>query len=840
MNNPPPPSPLIFENFFPAQSPVSVVNTMTYAFVPNEVKPVRRRAVSNDSEGPKKAVITKILGKLKKILEETEIIHLNKLNNLLPDNAPYSPELFSILTRIFKVDKEILFNALSPAKIRELITKDKHIQYQNEIKKSIRMCKFSVEESLAMMYFSGVSLQKYKKIREFLEHKGIGVLCSGTDVSSLQAASYAKLAVSLGAQSLESKEGVRLQVRAVMNNIQERLEKLHVILSDCTFVVRVDGRPNENTFEVLVGVSIINGNKEITFAGGCSCIPLAIYCGEESFAELVRNALPVMNQLRDWFTETVPDSHSLYLGCDMSLFWTICERAGVCPKCSAFTPSQRMHSCNGCLVVNPHNPFIFWIRRYVPCILHMKMRIFTHFMQQMFKRTFKSKYWYSRFVCCLEGIHLRWQIYSNSDNDNYEKIRIPAFKGNEIDKIMSNLDTIIIESVSPTEEISVDWDLKKLRAWVQVHLEKERDPKFAKYRTPNALQSVDKNTLLVEVFDYIRLSHMVKLDDSNEVGDSVTAPEKIVYLPKDGTETHSCLELWNTIKDLFGCLKNGREVFSEEEVLSKCSMAKNLFEESKRTSMYHPYEHLLLDHLPEFLAHFPGGIGCFSQNSQERQNGIQQQFVATMCFSGNSARILPDEQNEQTFLAIEERSVEQRIDLGTPQHSKRIPKEAFAEVMQQENDQDSDAVMPFREVSNSEKEEGAIHNIELRTIPDLNLSELGKLTAKQLRDLCSRVQLPSSGTKAILVNRLHDSFTQKSYTEGGKPLPINRRDKLARQLLQLFMLDSFPFVQQHMADCRLQEERSEAGGPKIRRSTLHPPTTSKKVKVIPAVRLVKK
>ena len=64
---------------------------------------------------------------------------------------------------------------------------------------------------------------------------------------------------------------------------------------------------------------------EIAFPGGCSCIPLGLYEGEETFRLLEANALPVLKNVRRWIGVRLGHTSELYLRADLSLFWTLCE-----------------------------------------------------------------------------------------------------------------------------------------------------------------------------------------------------------------------------------------------------------------------------------------------------------------------------------------------------------------------------------------------------------------------------------------------------------------------------------------------------------------------------------
>ena len=125
------------------------------------------------------------------------------------------------------------------------------------------------------------------------------------------------------------------------------------------------------------------------------------------------------------------------------------------------------------MLLNAKNPFVFWIQQFVPCILHMKMRIFSHFIEQIYRSCHGSTYWYKCFRDVLKSISLRWQVYE--DQDYPERARIPSYKGNEIDKIMLNLEIIIKGSVANDRRILQDWTHKNL---VQIW---KLEEKFAKY-----------------------------------------------------------------------------------------------------------------------------------------------------------------------------------------------------------------------------------------------------------------------------------------------------------------------------------------------------------------------
>jgi len=260
---------------------------------------------------------------------------------------------------------------------------------------------------------------------------------------------------------MKSKEGVTLEFAKVMASTEKLLSELGIPLTDCKFVVRIDGRPNESQFEVLIGLSLIHDGNEVLLPGGCSCIPIGLYEGSESFVQLERNALPIMESVKEYVLHKLGSVDNLYFGADLALFWTICEQKGVCLKCSTVTPAERYLRLGGCLTINEGNCFTFWIQKYIPCLLHAKLRIFSHFLEQMFQRCYGSIYWYPRFVYSLRSIGLRWQVYENKDN--MERLRIPSYKGAEIDKIMLNLEKIIFESVAPDTSIQKDWDAKNLQ-----------------------------------------------------------------------------------------------------------------------------------------------------------------------------------------------------------------------------------------------------------------------------------------------------------------------------------------------------------------------------------------
>ena|SRR3990167_1171290 len=121
-------------------------------------------------------------------------------------------------------------------------------------------------------------------------------------------------------------------------------------------------------------------------------------------------------------------------------------------------------------------------------------------MEQSFRLAYGSNYWYSRFVCVLRSLHLRWKIYDN-EKENSEKVRIPSYKGNEIEKIMDNLELIINESVSPHHLIDVDWSLNELKDWISLNTNLEI---LEKYKDQRTLNSAPCEVLLIEVFDHLR------------------------------------------------------------------------------------------------------------------------------------------------------------------------------------------------------------------------------------------------------------------------------------------------------------------------------------------------
>ena len=342
---------------------------------------------------------------------------------------------------------------------------------KKELLSNVRLEKLSVEEALSFLNYCGISIQKYKKIKDFLNQKGTKIFPSETKVSTLQAKKFRELSLNFKAVAMKSLDGAVLSVPEVMTKLEAILGKIGIPMEECQFVCRIDGRPNELHFEVLIGLSIIHKGREIP--GGCSCIPLGLYEGEETFRLLEANALPVLKNVRRWIGVRLGHTSELYLGADLSLFWTLCETNGVCPKCAATIPASRFANCGGNMLLNAKNPFVFWIQQFVPCILHMKMRIFSHFIEQIYRSCHGSTYWYKCFRDVLKSISLRWQVYE--DQDYPEKARIPSYKGNEIDKIMLNLEIIIKGSVANDRRILQDWTHKNL---VQIW---KLEEKFAKY-----------------------------------------------------------------------------------------------------------------------------------------------------------------------------------------------------------------------------------------------------------------------------------------------------------------------------------------------------------------------
>ena len=449
------------------------------------------------------------------------------------------PQLLRTLTKLLFPPNQtdiIIMKALTPYKLTKCLLEDELEDHLQSVLGCIRVPQFSVEECLSFMHCAGLSLQKYKKIRNFLKEQGLSIFYGATNVSTLQASKFRELAVQLGASSLDSKQGVQVDVNKALAIVSTWLAGEGMSLHDCLFVARVDGRPNENRFEVLIGLSVVYQGEEVVLPGGCSCLPLALYEGNESYEQLLCNALPVLNQIKLWIEEKFSSFDRLFFGADFALFWAICQQTGVCPQCGSTSPADRFNSCKtaGTLKLATENPFEFWIQRFVPCLLHTKLRVFSHFISQIFQRSFGSAYWYSRFLCAMKSIALRWTVYENPEYP--EKFRTPSYKGAEIDKIIANIETIILESVAPDDDLANDWPLTKLRTWVEHnwHL-----PNFAKYHPGSSehvsVATTDQHQLLIEIFDHLRTNS----------------------LQRDNNRVKELTLIWTTYRTIFYRLKSG-------------------------------------------------------------------------------------------------------------------------------------------------------------------------------------------------------------------------------------------------------------------------------------------
>ena len=91
-----------------------------------------------------------------------------------------------------------------------------------------------------------------------------------------------------------------------------------------------------------------------------------------------------------------------------------------------------------------------------------------------------------------------------------------------------------------------------------------------------------------------------------------------------------------------------------------------MFLGSNLKKKYPIYKHILYDHYEKLADHI-GGIACFSQTSQERENGIQQQFVLHTLLLGSkrtssNGNILKDD-NDDTEKSSEYMSPSERVEL---------------------------------------------------------------------------------------------------------------------------------------------------------------------------------
>lgn len=86
--------------------------------------------------------------------------------------------------------------------------------------------------------YTGISLQKYKKVKEFLDRKGITILYGLTTVSTLQAERSRQLTKELNATVMPSKAGVMLNIQKVMDRITTRLKDVRIDITNCKFVVK--------------------------------------------------------------------------------------------------------------------------------------------------------------------------------------------------------------------------------------------------------------------------------------------------------------------------------------------------------------------------------------------------------------------------------------------------------------------------------------------------------------------------------------------------------------------------------------------------------------------------
>ena len=76
----------------------------------------------------------------------------------------------------------------------------------------------------------------------------------------------------------------------------------------------------------------------------------------------------------------------------------------------------------------------------------------------------------------------------------------------------------------------------------------------------------------------------------------------------------------------------------------------------------------------------------------------------------------------------------------------------------------------------------ALNQVQFRALVT-NSDDLTCLTVKELREECTRLRLPVSGTKASLISKLTKLQRIQS---APKPISSARRDQIAKQLLHFF------------------------------------------------------
>ena len=332
----------------------------------------------------------------------------------------------------------------------------------------------------------------------------------------------------------------------------------------------------------------------------------------------------------------------------------------------------------------------------------------------------------------------------------------------------------------------------------------QKSAQFEKYNPDindgKILKNAARETLLTEVFDYLRLQFLTR-NHPEHYPDSNKHQQGSKGAPKDKKDPISpLLSVWTTFRAVYNVLKfgySGSETDAIQKLRNEVAQSRAMFLDSNLKKNYHIYEHILFDHYEELLADHPGGIACFSQTSQERENGIQQQFVSTLCFSGSkrtssNGNILKDD-DDDTEKSIESMSPSERVELTqisgilrdtTTEIQLNAPDEIYPDPIRTPTEE-AIPVQPNWKVLNTVKfrESGS------------KKTDYFSMTVKELRAECKLHHLKTSGRKEELQFRLQT--TNSAYY---KVLKLNRREQLARQLLYLFLLMSCDDVTQLWKD----------------------------------------
>lgn len=257
--------------------------------------------------------------------------------------------------------------------------------YADILFKKLKWLPIPAEKMFLILQRAKISLHQYHELRLGLIEAGISCLPCRDAVSKFQSKYFAGQCEAKGVKSHASRPLVYLDIQRLYTNMKQWMADRYanIDMKDVDVALRIDGRPFRGSFDVLVGLSFIHKGIELSFGSEITMVPILIYKGHETLDELYSNVAAVLEADLDRLFKG--ECRSLVFTCDAKLFWAAADvKTYSCPLCPCEDSKARAactHRHQIDVQMSDSAVFKSWLCNFVPCILHARIRIATHFMQ---------------------------------------------------------------------------------------------------------------------------------------------------------------------------------------------------------------------------------------------------------------------------------------------------------------------------------------------------------------------------------------------------------------------------------------------------------------------------